>query len=235
MPPIPGARERARAEVLAAIDAEARRQLGVDGAPGLSLRAIARALGMVSSGIYRYVASRDELLTRLIIEAYDAVGAAAERSVAASSGKPPARRLQLAAQAIRTWAHAHPHEWALLYGSPVPGYQAPEDTIAPATRVSLALISIVTDAHRDGRITAPTDEPEPLPRGLAQDAARLREALGTDLPDEVVVRLLATWSQVLGLVSLELFGQTRNVIDDGPGLLEATTARMAGLLGLPTT
>ena len=233
MPPIPGARQRARAEVLAAIDAEARRQLATEGAPGLSLRAIARELGMVSSGIYRYVASRDELLTRLIIEAYDAVGEAAERSVASSKAKPPARRLQLVAQAIRTWAHAHPHEWALLYGSPVPGYRAPEDTIAPATRVSLALISVVVDAHRAGRLVEPEGSHAALPRALARDVGALRDALEVDLPDEVVVRLLAAWSQVLGLVSLELFGQTRNVITDGAGLLDATSARMAVLVGLP--
>ena len=74
MPTIKGVRERARAEITAEITAEARRQLAVDGATGLSLRAVARELGMVSSGIYRYVASRDELLTLLIIEAYDALG-----------------------------------------------------------------------------------------------------------------------------------------------------------------
>ena len=86
MPTIKGARERARAEITTEITAEARRQLAVEGPTGLSLRAVARELGMVSSGIYRYVASRDELLTMLIIEAYDALGATVERTVAASTG-----------------------------------------------------------------------------------------------------------------------------------------------------
>src|SRR5215813_9642634 len=78
------ARERARAEITAEIIEAGRRHLATDGAAGLSLRAIARELGMASSAVYRYVASRDDLLTRLIIDAYDALGAAAESREAAA-------------------------------------------------------------------------------------------------------------------------------------------------------
>src|SRR3954465_11234633 len=106
MPPVSGARQRARAEVLAAIDVEARRQLATEGAAALSLRAVARELGMVSSGVYRYVASRDELLTRLIIESYDSLRDAAERAGARSDRQAPALRLQAVARAIRRWALA---------------------------------------------------------------------------------------------------------------------------------
>src|SRR6202046_3771698 len=81
------ARERARAELTREIKQEARRQLAASGAQGLSLRAVARELGMVSSALYRYFPSRDELLTALIIDAYDALGEAAE---AADSGVVPA-------------------------------------------------------------------------------------------------------------------------------------------------
>ena len=106
---------------------------------------------MVSSGIYRYVASRDELLTMLIIEAYDALGATVEDAARRRRGaQPPADRFVAAARAIRAWALANPHEYALVYGSPVPGYAAPADTIGPASRVTLALVGIVVDAHRAG-------------------------------------------------------------------------------------
>jgi AcrR family transcriptional regulator len=231
MPTVPGARARARAETQAAITAEARRQLATEGAAALSLRAVARELGMVSSGIYRYVASRDELLTRLLIESYDSLGDAAERSAQRSAGRPPAERFQAVARAIRKWGLAQPHEWALLYGSPVPGYEAPPDTIAPATRVSLALVSIVADAHRAGQV-APAPTADDVPRGLAKDLRGLREALDVDLPDDLLVRILAAWTQVFGLVSFELFGQTQNVIHDHAALLDETTDRMAALLGL---
>ena len=231
MPAVEGARARARAEVQAAITGAARRQLASEGAAALSLRAVARELGMVSSGIYRYVASRDELLTRLLIESYDSLGEAAERAASRSADQPPADRLRAVARAIRKWGVAQPHEWALLYGSPVPGYEAPPDTIAPATRVSLALVSIVVDAHRAGQI-APLPRGTHVPRGLTKDLSVLREALDVDLPDELLVRLLAAWSQIFGLVSFELFGQTQNVIHDHASLLDETTRRMSALLGL---
>ena len=153
MSDVRGIRERARAEITAAILDAARRQLATVGAADLSLRAIAREIGMVSSAVYRYVASRDDLLTLLIIESYDALGAAVE--AAAAKRRAPAERFLAAARAVRTWAVEHPHEYALLYGSPVPGYEAPQDTIGPASRTTLALVGIVADAARDGDLDAP--------------------------------------------------------------------------------
>uniref|UniRef100_UPI002608742C TetR/AcrR family transcriptional regulator n=1 Tax=Trebonia sp. TaxID=2767075 RepID=UPI002608742C len=111
------ARERARAELTREIRQEARRQLANVGADGLSLRAVARSLGMVSSALYRYYPSRDDLLTALIIDAYNAVGSAAEDAVSAAAGADPRGRWAAACHAIRGWALAHPHEYALIYGS----------------------------------------------------------------------------------------------------------------------
>lgn len=233
-----GARERARAEVIAAIAATARRQLVVDGASGLSLRAVARELGMVSSGIYRYVASRDELLTMLIVEAYDSLGAAVERDVAASSARAPAARLVSAARTIRSWAVANPNEYALVYGSPVPGYAAPQDTIGPATRVTLALVRIVAEAHEAGLLVPPggvADVRADLAERLRADLATVRAELGVDLTDDVVVHTIAAWTQIFGLVSFELFGQTRNVINAHEELLSATVMALARVIGLAET
>jgi AcrR family transcriptional regulator len=236
MPPpsgstIKGARERARAEITAEITAEARRQLAVEGAAGLSLRAVARQLGMVSSGIYRYVANRDELLTMLIIEAYEGLGAAVEASAAATVGQSPALRFTAAARAVRAWALAHPHEYALVYGSPVPGYAAPADTIGPAVRVAVALAGIVADAHRAG-LVEPASVPVDVTPALRSDVDTVRAALDVDLPDDVVVRLLAAWTQLFGLVSFELFGQTRNAITAHDDLLDVTAMAMARVIGL---
>ena len=152
MPDARGIRERARAEITAEILAAARRQLATEGAPGLSLRAVAREVGMVSSAVYRYVASRDDLLTMLIIESYESLGAAVEAASARARRRAPAHRFLAAARAVRSWAIEHPHEYALLYGSPVPGYAAPETTIGPASRTTLALVGIVADAARDDRL-----------------------------------------------------------------------------------
>src|SRR5262249_58985094 len=110
------ARERARAEITREILEAGRRHLATEGAAALRLRAVARGLGMVSSGVYRYVASRDDLLTRLIIDAYDALGAAAESREAAADRADLAGRWSAVCVAVRDWALANPNEWALIYG-----------------------------------------------------------------------------------------------------------------------
>src|SRR5262249_32746 len=135
------ARARARAEITREITDAARRQLAESGAPALSLRAIARELGMVSSALYRYFPSRDELLTALIIEAYNALGDTAESAV--SSADTPREQFRAVSNALRHWAITHPHEYALVYGSPVPGYHAPETTVGPASRAPVAILQIV--------------------------------------------------------------------------------------------
>jgi AcrR family transcriptional regulator len=139
----------------------ARRQLAAEGAD-LSLRAIARELGMVSSALYRYFASRDELLTALIIDAYNAIGEAGERADAAITERLDLTRRWLAvANAWRDWALAHPAEYALIHGSPVPGYAAPADTIAPASRRFLVIAAIIRDGRQSG-VLAPAPAP-PIP------------------------------------------------------------------------
>ena len=207
------ARQRARQAVLADIDAEARRQLARDGAAALSLRSVARELGMVSSGIYRYVASRDDLLTRLIIQAYDELGAAAERALKAA-GSDPRERWRAAAGAVRGWAIRHPHEYALVYGSPVPGYAAPPDTIGPALRVYSALADPLR--HRAGDAT---------PAGQLAD-------LGLAVRDAEVPAILGAWMQLFGMVSFELFGHTKGVIDDHDAFFADRVDALADELGL---
>lgn len=131
MTTVRGARARARIEITAAIKDEARTQLAAEGAARLSLRAVARELGMVSSALYRYFPSRDDLLTALIVDAYDAIGAAAEQAAAEAGTDRPLDRWTAVCRAVRTWAVAHPHEYALIYGSPVPGYTAPRTRSSP--------------------------------------------------------------------------------------------------------
>src|SRR6266487_1323800 len=140
------ARERTRAEITREIMNAARRHLATEGASGLSLRAIARELGMSSSAVYRYVASRDELLTRLIVAAYEALASAVEAQEAAAARNDLAGRWAAVCRAVREWALANPNEYALIYGTPVPGYVAPPATIAPAARVSSVLLGILADA-----------------------------------------------------------------------------------------
>jgi AcrR family transcriptional regulator len=146
-------RARVRAEMIAEIKTIARRHLETDGA-NLSLRAVARDMGMVSSALYRYFASRDDLLTALILDAYNAVGEAAEAADAAVTDRSQLRARWLAtARGIRGWALRTPAEYALLFGTPVPGYAAPADTITAATRTPVVLIRILADGFASGALT----------------------------------------------------------------------------------
>ncbi|MES5824043.1 TetR/AcrR family transcriptional regulator [Streptomyces sp. RG80] len=222
-----GARARARIEVTAAIKDEARRQLAAEGAAKLSLRAVAREMGMVSSALYRYFPSRDDLLTELIIDSYNSLGADAEaaRDQAAAAG--PAERWTAVCEAVRGWGLRHPHEYALIYGSPVPGYTAPDTTVPAAARVGLVLIGIVRDAHQEGTLTEP-----PLAAELRPEAERMAADLAPDLPPESAAALVAAWAQLFGLVGFELFGQFHRVVEDRDTFFRHAATRLGHGVGL---
>jgi AcrR family transcriptional regulator len=223
-----GARARARREITAAIKDEARRQLAEEGAAKLSLRAVAREVGMASSAVYRYFPSRDDLLTALIIDAYDSLGAAAEGAEAAAAGATPLDRWVAVCGAARAWALAHPHEYALLYGTPVPGYKAPQTTVPAASRVGLLLVGIARDAHRGPAGLSRT----PLPEGLRPEAVRMAADLAPDLPSETVVALIAAWAELFGLIGFEVFGQFHRVVEDRAAFFRHAAARLAHEVGI---
>jgi AcrR family transcriptional regulator len=212
------ARERTRAEITRQILDTARRHLATEGASGLSLRAIARELGASSSAVYRYVASRDELLTRLIVAAYDALGAAAETAEAAVARADLPGRWSAACAAVRDWALANPNEYALIYGTPVPGYIAPPATIAPAARVSNVLLGILADAAERSTLAMAGDAVPPDGRKALAPA---RSTVPPEVPDALLQRGLMAWAALFGTVSFELFGQLHGIVGDQPGDREA--------------
>ncbi len=224
---VTGARARARAEVRAAILAAAAERVARDGASDLSLRAVARDVGMVSSAVYRYFASRDELLTALIVAAYDSLGGHTEAHIESTSGQPAAVRWVEAALAIRSWALAHPHDYALIYGTPIPGYAAPDDTVGSGTRVSRALVGIVREADR----LEPVAE-QPIEPSLSASFTALRSELDIDIDDDRTLAIVTAWSQLFGLLTFELFGQTRNFVSDDEALFRAAATAMASSIGL---
>jgi AcrR family transcriptional regulator len=226
------ARERVRAELIREITEIARRQLATEGAAGLSLRAVAKEMGMVSSAVYRYFPNKDELLTTLIIDGYNAIGAAVEKAEAACPPEDYAGRWLAACRAVRDWALAHPHEYALVYGSPVPGYQAPERTIGPASRSAVVFGKIIGDAYRAGAADLP-GPPVPVPASFTPDAARLRDAIMEDVPGHIAAAALIAWSGLFGLVSFELFGQFENVVTDRAAFFDHAAARLGRLTGVP--
>ena len=241
MPVARTARERARKEITAEILESARAQLREVGPGELSLRAVARDVGMVSSAVYRYFASRDELLTALIIAAYDELGAAAETADDAVEDRTDhLARWMATCKATRDWSVAHPHDYALIYGSPVPGYAAPQDTVMPATRVIVRLVEIIVGAHQAGSASATTDPPSEAadPSEVVADAMAFiaeRSEMSLEALPELVMRTLMAWSTIFGTLSFELFGHLKGSVSDYEAYFEQTTLRLAGDLGLATS
>ncbi|WP_280235843.1 TetR/AcrR family transcriptional regulator [Nocardia cyriacigeorgica] len=196
-------RARARAQTMEDIKRIARTQLATEGAAALSLRAVARELGVVSSAVYRYVRSRDELLTLLVVDGYDALGDAVDAAVAAAPADSAAR-LRAAAHAVRDWALAEPAWYGLLFGTPVPGYAAPADqTVTPGTRVIATLLRLIASAHRDGALTEPASTP--ISPATITDFTRIRDEFDIELPDGLLARALVLWSALFGAVSFDVF------------------------------
>jgi AcrR family transcriptional regulator len=182
---------------------------------------------MASSAIYRYFPSRDDLLTALIVDAYDAVGEIAERADAAHRREPPSVRWVAVCRAVRSWALANPHEYALVYGSPVPGYRAPADTVAHAARVAYVLAALVREA-------APRIATQPSPGDDTDDAlhdAALRELM-VDVPPEIVTRSLMAWTELFGLISFELFGHLVGSVIDNDAFFDRAIELMGRFTGL---
>lgn len=202
----PTPRQRAREQTLAEITRIGRDPLARDGAAALSLRAVARDLGVVSSAVYRYVASRDDLLTLLVVACYTELGDAVDGALADAGADDPTDRFRALGHAVRDWALAEPASYALLFGSPVPGYRAPADrTTGPGTRVVTALVRILDEARRSGNSTAVREVP--IAASLRVDAGRIRAELGVTLTDEGLARGVLVWSSLFGAVGFEVFGQ----------------------------
>jgi AcrR family transcriptional regulator len=232
--PASSIRARVRAEMIDEIKAIARQHLASEGA-NLSLRAVARDLGVVSSAIYRYFASRDDLLTALILDAYNALGAAVEAADAAVDPDDLTGRWLAVCHAVRDWALATPHEYALIYGSPVPGYRAPADTVAAATRSVTVLGGILQHGARCRRLRAATGrakaDVEPPP-AVARTVALIGGRICPDVPPAVLARGLGAWIQLFGHVSFELFGQLNNTVEDRSGFFDHQMRAQAAYVGI---
>lgn len=202
---VPGRRDRLRVAALTEIKAAALAQLRAEGAGGLNLRAVARAVGMSSPGLYRYFASRDDLLTALIADAYDDLAKALSQAQD-EAGPELECRWRAVCLAYYDWADNHRAEWGLIFGAPVPTYTAPQEgaTTAAARRFAGVFTALLVEAWPvcGSRI----DSPPVLELGLR--AGGVRTFGGVDIPDDprfvgVAARL---WSRLHGVIALGLFG-----------------------------
>lgn len=231
-------RERARERTLAEIRDLAWTHLEAEGAAALSLRAIARDLGVVSSAIYRYVPSRDDLLTELIIEGYQDLADVTARADAevTSAGAGPRGRWLAIARAMRGWALARPAAWALLYGSPVPGYDAPAERTTPVgTLTMVQMVGVVADAVTANTALTPTIPPGDLAGVVPEALLAAAASIGAPIEEPALIAsTILGWSGVVAHVSSEVFEQLGpNLFGDAEAWAEVAFGASADLVGLP--
>lgn len=235
----PDAPNERRAAMLTAVLEVARRQLGEVGPSALSLRSIAREVGVVPSALYRYLPGRDAILTELIRTGYERLGTAVDGAEAEIARADLAGRWRTVWRTTRAWCVANPHEYALLYGTPLIGYAAPPDTVVPATRVVVALARIALEGSADAAPSPPDRPDTAVAAVLQEDVARVLAALpglGLEPPDDVVpdtvLRVLEAWTLLFGAISFEIFGHYTHSIDHGADYLDHLADRSARAFGL---
>jgi AcrR family transcriptional regulator len=220
----PSRRERLRAETIEDIKQAALEQIAESGPASLSMRGIARAIGMSPAGLYRYYEGIDALLTELIAEAYDDLADAV--ITATTEDSPPRERQRDGMLAYRRWGLEHPNRFLLIFGTPIPGYAAPEGgpTVAANRRVGEAFFRVAADAWKRGELAAPPGRRAPEP-GEAELAGMLAE-WAPGFPAELVGVLLGTWAHFHGLVTLEVLHQLDWIYPDPEVFYRSELERM---------
>ena len=225
--------ERLREAAISEIKAIARQQMAEQGQAALSLGAIARAMGMTTPALYRYFESRDALITELIIEAYQTLAIALEQADAAAPSDDYAGRFRVLARAYRDWAVAHPHEYTLIYGTPIPGYHAPrERTVPVAARVLLAFGMLFKAAWEAGCLRIPSAYTTMSPE-LRATAVQLMSDLSRDVQaPEVLLTTLTVRGMLHSLVWAELYGHFPPGVTESGELYNLEVSAISARLGL---
>ncbi|MFJ8637331.1 TetR/AcrR family transcriptional regulator [Streptomyces sp. NPDC093568] len=225
-------RARLRAETTSEIKTIALKHMAAGGPASISLRAIAREMGMTAGAIYSYFTNRDDLITALTADVYESLAVAFEAAHQAASKDGPAEQVLAHARAYRTWAVAHPEEFRLIYGDPVPGYQAPEAGVAQEAEhrlcaVLLGLIAGVWDhaAETQDQCDYEWGDFQPSLVTLARESF-------PGLPPSAVALCLRLWSRMHGLLTLEIYGHLRHQVTDPGRLYQADMHDFIRTVGL---
>lgn len=211
----------------------ARQQLVKVGAGGLSLDAVARDSGLTVNDVVAAFPHRDDLLTALVVDAYNASGSAMEQAdaAAAAAGAPAGVRLLAVARALRQWSFDNTAEFTLIYGSPVPGYHAPLDTVQPASRTPGVLGAIVRAALEGGELTPPR-RPVPGPPLLLPAAVELYGGAPEAPFSDILERGMVLWSSLIGLLVFQVFSRTHDSVRDEAAFFDYAIAVAAESIGL---
>ncbi|MBB1254806.1 WHG domain-containing protein [Streptomyces sp. OF3] len=216
----------------AAIKAEATRQLHQRGALVLTPDSVRAELGLSDDEFAVHFATRDDLLTALVVDAYDGMGERAEQALAQAreSAAQPLDRWVAVCRAVRDWATDNPYEYELIYGTNIPGYDAPPETMVAGARTAFALIGSLRDAAEAHALTS--GEPEPLPEPVAAAVRGLAEGMAEGLPEPVIGRLLVAWTQLFGMTGFSVFGHIAAFGEDPAAFVDHAAATMGRFVGI---
>jgi len=238
----PSRRERLRTATLSEIKGVARQLLVSEGTGGISLRAIAREMGMTAPALYRYYPNLEELVSELCADLYNEASDAMEQARdAASPAGDPGARLYAVCREFRRWSVAHPAEFGLMFGSPIPGVGPggedrpggrDEDSTKheAGTRFAGIFLGLFVEIWRRAPFEAPADDE--LPPRLVDQLAGYIAATGATLPPGAAQLFLSCWIRLYGLVAMEVFGHLHFALEDVEPMFEAELASAARLLGV---
>ncbi|MGB6583597.1 MAG: TetR/AcrR family transcriptional regulator [Streptosporangiaceae bacterium] len=218
-PEPPTMRERYRAQVRGEVKQAALSQLAESGPAGLSVSAIGKQLGVSGPALYRYFASRDELLTELVIDAYHDLADALRAAATQAPSQEPRARLEALARGYRSWALAQPHRYRLLFGPPLPGYDAHAQRLVDASQAAMnQFLGVLRELG---------DRPAALPpQPLASQLTAWAQAHDPGTGPATALRAVLVWSRMHGLVSLEIAGNFASMGIDPDQVFEAHLATL---------
>ena len=231
----PSRRDRVRAATTGEIKQTARRILVAEGPQAVSLRAIAREMGMTAPALYRYFGSHEDLIKHVVADIFDEIAGDIHAAIAAAaeaSGGDMTAKLVAACGEFRRWSLAHKDEFGLLFGTPLPALEAAQDEVIDecAQKFSGTFFPLFLELWHKRPFPIPADGD--IDPGLREQLARYREGLGIDLPLGAGLTFLRCWVRLYGMVALEVFGHLHFALEDPSAMFEITLAELAGLVGL---
>ncbi|HCU92347.1 MAG TPA: TetR/AcrR family transcriptional regulator [Actinobacteria bacterium] len=231
----PSRRDRVRAATTGEIKQTARRILVAEGPQAVSLRAIAREMGMTAPALYRYFGSHEDLIKHVVADIFDEIAGDIHAAIAAAaeaSGGDMTAKLVAACGEFRRWSLAHKDEFGLLFGTPLPALEAAQDEVIDecAQKFSGTFFTLFLELWHKRPFPIPADGD--IDPGLREQLARYREGLGIDLPLGAGLTFLRCWVRLYGMVALEVFGHLHFALEDPSAMFEITLAELAGLVGL---
>lgn len=225
-------RSTLRLETAEEIKSIAREQMNIHGTAGLSLRAIARQMDVTAPAIYNYFPRLEDLITALIEDAFTDLADAMQPARASSSEKSLVSRIEAMLLAYRQWAVDHPIDFQLIYGNPIPGYEAPLEVTGPlARRPFLGLFELYAQALQAGEMVIPGEYLQ-VPESIKTQLVSWRGQTGIDLPDALTCLLMSGWARIHGLVMLELFHHLQPVVGDTEAFYRYEISAFHNRLGL---